>query len=344
MALAEIYQPIQSKLQATEALFLKELASTNGLLGELTRYIARMPGKKIRPALALLSAGLIRKGRVGPAPFSDPAVRLATAVEMIHTATLLHDDVIDGACLRRGLSTLNAKWGDTLSVLSGDYLYSKAFCLLTELNHAEVLRLMSSTTRTVCEGEVAEIQHQYDLSLPRATYLKIIHWKTASLMGASAQAGALLGGASSAQAKRFGTFGLNFGLAFQIMDDTQDLLGEEAVLGKSLGTDLASGHLTLPLLTIRDAGGPEIRNHLAQWFNGNGSFGTRYHFKKVPGTDQMEKRLKFLKEQALKHQVPAYCRRVANRYLAKARAQLSIFPASRTKSSLLALTNYLLKG
>jgi len=334
MPLTEIYRPIQSQLQSAETLLLKELAANHGLMGELTRHIARMPGKKIRPALALLGARAVHRSHNGhPLSVTHRAVRLAVAVEMIHTATLLHDDVIDGASLRRGLSTLNAKWGDTLSVLSGDYLYSKAFCLLSELNHQPVLRLMSDTAHTVCEGEVAQIQHQYDLSLSRAEYLKIIRWKTASLMGASAQAGALLGGATGPQAKRLGDFGLNFGLAFQILDDTQDLLGDQTALGKSLGTDLGQGQLTLPLLYLKDTAQPETKAVLFQWFNGNGS----------RSPEQTQQQLALLKKEAVKYQVPAYCRRVASRYLAKAKAALAPFPSSIYKASLLALTDYLIQ-
>ncbi len=333
--LADIYRPIQPQLAAAQTRLIKELASKNGLMGELTRHIARMPGKRIRPALALLGAGLMsssrKRGSDSRFRGNDPSVSLAAAVEMIHTATLLHDDVIDGASLRRGLSTLNAKWGDTLSILSGDFLYSKAFCLLSELNHQRVLQLMSDTARMVCEGEVAQIQRQYDLTLSRAEYLKIIRWKTASLMGAAAQAGALLAGAPENQARRLGDFGLNFGLAFQILDDTQDLVGDQDLLGKSLGTDLALGQMTLPLLYLRDSAGPRLRSQLAQCFSGNGS----------RSATQVQEQYRFLKEQALKHRVPSYCRRVANRHLATARLCLTSFPSSPYKSSLLALAAHL---
>lgn len=370
--LTEIYRPIQSQLQAAESLFTQEVASRgkfrNGLMRELTRHVAQMPGKRIRPALALLGAGVIRAdrklrsnhaanghfprcrlptGQAGASSISSSthlsmgtrtrsrdsrAVQLATAVEMIHTATLLHDDVIDGATLRRGLSTLNAKWGDTLSVLSGDYLYSKAFCLLSGLNHPRVLNLMSDTARTVCEGEVAQVQHQYDLTLKRSKYLEFIQWKTASLMGGSAQAGALLAGASPALAKRLGVFGTSFGLAFQILDDTQDLVGDQEVLGKSLGTDLALGQLTLPLLYLRDIAGSDLKARLKQWFTGNGS----------RSTGEALEQLRLLKEEAIQHKVPAYCRRVAQRYLSRARSALSRFSDSPCKTSLLSLTEYLL--
>ena len=349
MELGVIYRPIQSQLQASEALLVQELASRrnfrHGLMAELARHVSRMPGKRIRPALALLGASMASSSRKGGSDFrprsgrgrafrgNDSAVHLAAAVEMFHTATLLHDDVIDGASLRRGLTTLNAKWGDTLSVLSGDYLYAKAFCLLSRLDNPAVLSLMSDTARTVCEGEVAQIQHQYDLTLTRAAYLKIIGWKTASLMGAAAEAGALLGGAAPRQARRLGVFGTRFGLAFQILDDTQDLMGEEEALGKSLGTDLALGQLTLPLLYLRDAADPDLRSRLAIWFNGNGS----------RSAAEAQDQLRLLKKEAARLKVPAYCRRVAHRFLSKARGALSPFPDSPFKASLLTLTGYLLQ-
>ncbi len=304
-------------------------------MAELARHVARMPGKRIRPALALLGAAIAHHSarRNGSSAWVRQSVRLAAAVEMFHTATLLHDDVIDGASLRRGLTTLNAKWGDTLSILSGDYLYSKAFCLLSQLDNPAVMNLMSDTARTVCEGEVAQIQHQYDLMLTRTSYLKIIGWKTASLMGAAAEGGALLGGATVSQARRLSTFAVNYGLAFQILDDTQDLMGDEEVLGKSLGTDLALGQLTLPLLFLRDAADPDLRSQLAQWFNGNGS--------RTAG--QALEQLRLLKQEAARLKVPAHCRRVAHGFLAKARRALDPFPASPYKASLLLLTESLLQ-
>ena len=293
-------------------------------MGELIRYVARMPGKRIRPALALLSAKLVSEGLMeGP-------IRLAVAVELIHTATLLHDDVIDGASLRRGLSTLNAKWGNTLSVLSGDYLYSKAFCLLSSLESPGVLKLMSETARILCEGEVAQIHHQYNTALSRAQYLKIIRAKTASLMSACAQAGALLAGAAPRQALRLSQFGLQFGLAFQVLDDTQDLVGDEAALGKSLGTDAALGNITLPLIALMESGAADVSKRLAAWY-GNGH---------SPAAEV--ELLTLLREEAIRHKIPQACRRLAGRFLDRSRAALEPFPDSRPKESLLALTDYLL--
>ncbi|PIQ82083.1 MAG: hypothetical protein COV76_05550 [Candidatus Omnitrophica bacterium CG11_big_fil_rev_8_21_14_0_20_64_10] len=340
MRLAEIYGPIQPQLDETQALFVEELKLGSGLIGELTRYVSLMPGKRMRPALTIAAAGLFPAGRRPAA--RKRVVQLAAAVEMIHTATLLHDDVIDGAALRRGLSTINAKWGDTLSVLSGDYLYSKAFCLLAELDHGAVLKLLSDTARLVCVGEVSQIQHRFDIHLSRQRYLKIIEWKTASLLRAAAEAGALLGGSGPADAARCRSFGLNFGLAFQILDDMQDLVGEESALGKSLGTDLSEGQVTLPMIYLRDAAGARASRMLAQCFNGHANGNGNGHTAPVD-SDQARLRYRRLQKEAVKHQVPAYCRRVAGRYLAQARAALKPFPDSESKQLLLQLTNHLVR-
>jgi octaprenyl-diphosphate synthase len=325
--LEKIYSPIRSELKAADTLLVRELSAGTGLMGELTRYVARMQGKRIRPALALLSAKLVSE------TLTEGPIRLAVAVELIHTATLLHDDVIDGASLRRGLSTLNAKWGNTLSVLSGDYLYSKAFCLLSSLESPAVLKLMSETARILCEGEVAQIQHQHNAALSRAQYLKIIRAKTASLMSACAQAGALLAGAAPRQAFQLSRFGLHFGLAFQILDDTQDLVGDEAALGKSLGTDAALGNITLPLIALRDLKVPAVSKRLAACMSGNGN-----GHSPAEGAEL----LTLLREEAIRHKIPQACRRLAGRFLDRSREALEPFPDSRPKESLLALADYLL--
>jgi len=342
MTLDAIYQPIQSQLKAAEELFIQALAVDRGLLGEMTRYVAQMPGKKIRPVLALLGSALMKTngststGRETPqercGPGQPPTIRLAAAVEMIHTASLLHDDVIDEAVLRRGLPTLHAKWGDALSVLSGDYLYAKAFCLLSDTGDPRILSLMSNTARVVCEGEVAQIQRRFDLSLSRDQYLQIIQRKTASLMAAAAEAGALLGGASSAQASRLNAFGLNFGIAFQILDDIQDLIGEETVQGKSLGTDLTLGQMTLPLICLKETADSKTQETLSRCFNGDGN-----------GSGAPEQHLDFLRAQAIQFQVPERCRQVAREHLDQARAALEVFGASPHKRSLEGLADYLIQ-
>ncbi|MBI4227285.1 MAG: polyprenyl synthetase family protein, partial [Candidatus Omnitrophica bacterium] len=196
-ALDAIYQPIQGDLLRVEETLRAELRGVDGFLGEMTRYVSETLGKRLRPALALFSARAVSS----LSDTGNGVIQMAAAVELIHTATLVHDDVIDHATLRRAKPTVNARWGNTLSVLAGDYLYSQAFCLLSAVGSPEVLRLMSRTSQRVCVGEVTQVRHQFDVDLSEAAYLKIIREKTASLMAAACQAGALLVGAPASVAQ-----------------------------------------------------------------------------------------------------------------------------------------------
>ncbi|MBI4226679.1 MAG: polyprenyl synthetase family protein, partial [Candidatus Omnitrophica bacterium] len=216
---------------------------------------------------------------------------------------------------------------NTLSVLAGDYLYSQAFCLLSAVGSPEVLRLMSRTSQRVCVGEVTQVRHQGDLELGEATYLAIIQEKTASLMAAACQGGAQLAGADPAAAQALADFGQAFGTAFQIVDDTQDVLGEEARLGKSLGTDLEHGQMTLPLITLRERADAATRRQVLDLLrrHGNGS------------TQQ-------LRELALAHDVASPCFDKARRLADDAKAALRPLPASAARQGLLELTDYILSA
>jgi len=320
--LEAIYQPIQADLVRVEETLRTELQGVDGFLGEVTRYVAQMLGKRLRPALALLSARA-----VAPSAPDRRVVQLAAAAELIHTATLVHDDVIDDATLRRGKATVNARWGNTLSVLAGDYLYSQAFCLLSAVGVPEVLRLMSETSQRVCVGEVTQVRHQYDVELSEATYLTIIREKTASLMASAAQGGAQLAGAPAPVAQRLAIFGQAFGTAFQILDDMHDLVGDEEQFGKSLGADLQHGKLTLPLILLRDAGDPATRRQVRELLADTSGNGT---------TAQT------LKTLALSQGIGDQCVEKAQRFIEEARAALEGLPASAGRQGLLDLTDYLL--
>jgi len=322
-SLETIYQPIQADLTRVEDALEVELRGVDGFLGEVTRYVSEMPGKRLRPALAFLSARAGRPDR----PTDRRVIQLAAAVELIHTATLVHDDVIDDATLRRGKTTVNARWGNTLSVLAGDYLYSQAFCLLSAIGSAEVLRLMSRTSQRVCVGEVTQVRHQFDVDLSEATYLKIILEKTASLMAAACQAGAQLVGAPASVAQALAAFGQAFGVAFQIVDDTHDLIGEEGRFGKSLGADLEHGKLTLPLILLRDTVNLETRRQVRELLRDSSGNGT---------TTQT------LRALAVSYGVAATCLAKAQACLADARAALDAVAPSEARQGLLELTDYIL--
>ena len=318
-----IYQPIQDDLVRVEETLRTELRGVDGFLGEMTRYVSEMLGKRLRPALALFSAQAVA-GAAGPV--DRRVITMSASVELIHTATLIHDDVIDAASLRRGRSTVNARWGNTFSVLAGDYLYAQAFCLLSGLGSSDVLRLMARTSQRVCAGEVTQVRHQFNAELDEATYLTILREKTASLMAAACQGGALLAGAAPATARALAAFGEAFGIAFQIMDDLHDIVGEEASLGKSLGTDLAQGQITLPLIVLRDAVGPDARQRVLDLMR----------------PDANGEAARELKTLAVTHDVAAPCLARARALVDEAREGLSVLAPSDARQGLLDLTDYIL--
>ncbi len=238
MNLKDIYLPIQKDLDKVEREVNRSLKTEDPLLGDIYEHILLRPGKKIRPALVLFSAGI-----------NDSQVTtLAAAAEIIHIATLIHDDVIDEALLRRNQTTLNRKWGNEIAVLAGDNLFASAFFILTGSVGREVMRILSRAAERMCVGEIGQISHKFDLDLKEKDYLEIIAEKTGAFMAACCQAGALLGGKDNKSVEILERYGLNFGIAFQILDDCFDLTGEEGEQGKSLGSDMKKGKLTLPLI------------------------------------------------------------------------------------------------
>lgn len=206
-------------------------------------YACESSGKRLRPALALLAAGAT--GEVG-----HEQVELAVILEMIHAATLVHDDIMDGADTRRGQPTANAKWGNATSVLLGDCMFAQALKLSTYFTDTETTRAIATATADVCSGEIIQTQRRFDLTLSEAEYFKIIEMKTAALFGAATQLGARLNGASPEIVSALHEFGLKLGTAYQIYDDCLDIAGDESKAGKTLGSDLVKGKLTLPLLYL----------------------------------------------------------------------------------------------
>lgn len=322
--LEAIYQPIQQNLARVEEAIVAELHGVDGFLGEVTRYVAEMLGKRLRPALALFSAQAVL-----PEPVDQRVIQMAAAVELIHTATLVHDDVIDDATLRRGKATVNARWGNTLSVLAGDYLYSQAFCLLSTVGDPAVLRLMSQTSQRVCIGEVTQVRHQFDVELSEGTYLTIIRGKTASLMASAAQGAVQLMGAPEPTAQALAEFGEAFGTAFQIVDDTHDLVGDEDRFGKSLGADLAHGKLTLPLILLRDTVEPALRSRVRDLL-------------RLPVQQAGGEAITAIQALAHEYGVPAACFAKAQQFADQARTALATLPPSPACQGLLELTDYIL--
>ncbi len=246
-SLATLYEPIAAELAAAERIFADELQSRFPFVQHLVDHCADFHGKRLRPALVLLSGQA--SGRVTEA---HPV--LAAVVEMIHTATLVHDDVLDEATIRRHAATVNAEWGNETAVLLGDYLFTHAFHLAASLDSTRACRWIGQATNKVCEGEMLQVHHRGNFDLDEDDYFTIIEGKTAELTAVSCRLGAAYAGADEATVAALDRYGRNLGIAFQIADDVLDLWGEERVTGKSLGTDLEKQKLTLPFIRMLTTG------------------------------------------------------------------------------------------
>ena len=250
MKLDTLYNLIGSDMRAVGALIRQRLHSDVALVLQVAEYIIQSGGKRLRPALVLLSAGAF--GYRGTQHHE-----LAAVVEFIQTATLLHDDVVDGSDLRRGRDTANALFGNAASVLVGDFLYSRAFQMMVEIGSLRVMRVLSDATSAIAEGEVLQLMNCHDADVDEARYLTVIRYKTAKLFEAAAQIGAIVGGADAEGERRLAEYGMHLGTAFQLIDDVLDYSGAEAETGKHLGDDLAEGKPTLPLIHVMQQGSPE---------------------------------------------------------------------------------------
>ncbi len=245
--LSGIYELVADDFAAVNALIPRQLTSDVELVEEIGSYIVESGGKRLRPLMVLL--GTRSLDLHGP-----DQVRLATVIEFLHTATLLHDDVVDHSVLRRGRATANATWGNAPSVLVGDFLYSRAFQLMVELNDMAIMRILSDATNTIAAGEVLQLANVGNFEISEENYLEVIRCKTALLFEAASHTAAVLARGSEAQQRGLQGYGLHFGLAYQLVDDWLDYAGDAAAMGKNVGDDLAEGKLTLPLIhTLREA-------------------------------------------------------------------------------------------
>lgn len=247
--LATLYAPIAVDMKAVDQVIRQHLHSDIALIRQVSEYIIHSGGKRMRPALLLLCAGAA--GYKGTQHHE-----LAAVVEFIHTATLLHDDVVDESTLRRGNQTANALFGNAASVLVGDFLYSRAFQMMVGVNNMTVMRILADATNMISEGEVLQLLNVHNAEASVEDYLQVIRFKTAKLFEAAAALGAVLGGLSEAAQAAFATYGMHLGTAFQLIDDVLDYASDEAATGKHLGDDLAEGKPTLPLIHVMQQGSP----------------------------------------------------------------------------------------
>ena len=240
-----------------------KLASEINLIHKMTDYHVKSGGKRIRPLLTLVSAKLCgyKDG--------NRDVNLAACIELIHNATLLHDDVIDNSNLRRGIETANSVWGNQSSILVGDYLFSRCFEMMVEDGSQEVLKLLSSTSSRIAQGEVLQLEHKGEIDMLEETYFNIINMKTAALFSAATRVGACLGNKSKKEKDALESYGKNLGLAFQIADDALDYFSSKNIFGKEIGKDFYEGKTTLPLIIIFQRANNEERTFLKEIFKKN---------------------------------------------------------------------------
>ena len=249
------FEIVREHLVTVEEAIAKQARSFDPAVEGYVQYVCDTSGKRIRPALAVLAGGAT--GAV-----TDDHIKLGVILELIHLATLVHDDIIDGTDIRREVPTANAKWGPSLSVLLGDALFAHALTLATEYDDLRISRAVAKASTRVCTGEIIQTQRRFDLQLSTEDYFKIIEMKTAELFAVASEMGAYFNGASDAIVENLRAYGMELGTAYQIYDDCLDLVGEEEVVGKTLRTDLTKGKLTLPILNLIADASPAQRTKL----------------------------------------------------------------------------------
>ena len=263
MSFLSMLAPVADDLRRVDALIGERLDSDVALVREVASYIVAAGGKRLRPTLLLLACGAA--GYRGEA-----RVPLAAVVEFIHTATLLHDDVVDESALRRGRQTANAAFGNAAAVLVGDFLYSRAFQMMVEAGEMRVMQVLAEATNTIAAGEVLQLMGAHDPQVDEARYLEVIRRKTAKLFEASSRLGAVLARAPAPVETALADYGMHVGTAFQLIDDVLDYSGDAQAIGKSLGDDLAEGKPTLPLIHVMRAGDPQQAELIRQAIQAGG--------------------------------------------------------------------------
>jgi octaprenyl-diphosphate synthase len=312
---------IQKDLDKLESSIDGLLSTRVTYIKEIVTYIIKSGGKRVRPVLVMLCSKLC--GYRG-----KKHIAYAAIIEFIHTATLLHDDVVDNAKTRRGLSTVNTVWGNEPSVLVGDFLYSRSFELMSRDGNTEILKTISQVTTALSEGEILEIIKTADVETTEKDYYEIIGNKTAVLFGAACEIGAILGNRAPNERKSLRNFGYNLGIAFQLMDDVLDYTSINDVLGKRVGTDLKEGKLTLPLIYVLNNSDEKEKAYIESVFAKQRI--TRQDFNRVRRMIEKKGGIAYTMDATKKH-------------LDMARRHLNVFPSSQYKTALLELADYMLK-
>jgi octaprenyl-diphosphate synthase len=318
--LAQIFEPIRADLDRVEQEFARHIQSRVALIPEMGKYIQKSGGKRVRPAVLLMAARL--SGYTG-----DKAVLNASVVEFIHTATLVHDDIIDGADVRRGRLAVHSRWGNDITVLLGDYLYIKSMGMALTQDSLEIVRLLCDVTLRMIEGELYQLTKTGDVDITEDEHFEIIRRKTAYLFGGCAQIGGVLGKIGKEREQALREFGFNLGIAFQLVDDLLDYTADETALGKPVGGDLREGKVTLPIIYLLQRGGEEADRLIRTVVT-----------DRAVSKEQWRDIVQLLRE----HGTPDLAYAKALEYATRAKSVLDVFPPSREKEALMALADYVL--
>lgn len=318
----QVWSTYKTTLDEVEEQIKKGIDSEVVLINQVARHILNSGGKRIRPLLLIISSQLCDY-------FDKNSILIGGGiVEFIHTATLLHDDVIDNAEVRRGIPSARNLWGNQVSILVGDYLYTLAVCQAAKMENFEINYLLSTTCRRMSEGETLQLAHHRDFELTEATYLQIVEYKTASLLSASCRLGAIIGNASEEKKEALSRFGRNLGIAFQVADDTLDYIADRQRFGKSLGKDLKEGKITLPLLHLLQKCLPAEKNRLKQI---------------VAGKKLLQKDLSYVIHLMEKYGSIHYALQRAQDFTNRAKNDLLIFKDSIHRQSLHTVADYVIR-
>ena len=315
----QLKESVEDKLVLTEEKIKLKLNSDVELVQKMTNYHIKTGGKRLRALLTLGSAKLCGYSK------GSRDVNLAACVELIHSATLMHDDVIDEGIIRRGKETLNEIWGNHSSVLIGDYLLSRCFEMMVEDGNLEVLKLLSSTSSKIAQGEVLQLQHKGEVDMLEETYLKIISAKTAELFAASTKVGAILSDVDNKEKDALEFYGRNLGLTFQIADDTLDYNSELKMFGKTVGQDFFEGKITLPIILLFQKLDLIEKENLKKIFS-----------KEIRDKDDFEKTISLIK----KYKIIEECYQKAQHYINLASNALTVFGESKEKNIFKNLTSF----
>ena len=320
-ALSQIFEPIKADLERVDQEFGRHVQSQVDLIPKIAQYIQTSGGKRIRPAVLLMAARL--GGYSG-----DRSILYAAVVEFIHTATLVHDDIIDDSVLRRGRLAVHSRWGNDITVLLGDYLYIKSMAMALTHDELEIIRLLCDVTLRMIEGELYQLTKNGDVDITEDEHFDIIRRKTAHLFGGCAQIGGMLNKVGGEHEQALREYGFNLGMAFQLVDDLLDFTGDAQAVGKPIGSDLREGKVTLPLIHLlqhsTDGVGPRIVREIIA--------------ARDVTPEQWHELLRRLKE----HASIDYAQRRAVDFAERAKKPLYAFPASAERDALLALPDYVL--